>query len=123
MPRGWDPQHTYHNASLPPVGVLQQPSGVLCSVIWRNANSLFGVQVRLVSQEVLFTHNDNISLDSTLSHLLVEWGQWIDHDVVLTPQSPSRSSFRTGADCTHTCSRDTPCFPIQVPSAVRCFLA
>ncbi|XP_033490175.2 eosinophil peroxidase [Epinephelus lanceolatus] len=89
MPRGWDPEHTYHNASLPPV--------------------------RLVSQEVLFTHNDNISLDSTLSHLMVEWGQWIDHDVVLTPQSPSTAAFRTGADCTRTCSRDTPCFPIQIP--------
>ncbi|XP_040893963.1 eosinophil peroxidase, partial [Toxotes jaculatrix] len=88
-PRGWDPEHTYHNVSLPPV--------------------------RLVSQEVLFTRNDNISLDSTLSHLLVEWGQWIDHDVVLTPQSPSTAAFRTGADCTHTCSRDTPCFPIQIP--------
>uniref|UniRef100_A0A3Q1JML7 Uncharacterized protein n=1 Tax=Anabas testudineus TaxID=64144 RepID=A0A3Q1JML7_ANATE len=88
-PRGWDPEHTYHNVSLPPV--------------------------RLVSQEVLFTHNDNISLDSTLSHLLVEWGQWIDHDMVLTPQSPSTAAFRTGADCTHTCSRDIPCFPIQIP--------
>ncbi|CAK6961489.1 eosinophil peroxidase [Scomber scombrus] len=88
-PRGWDPEHTYHNVSLPPV--------------------------RLVSQEVLFTHNDNISLDSTLSHLLVEWGQWIDHDVVLTPQSPSTAAFRTGADCTRTCSRDTPCFSIQIP--------
>ncbi|KAF7659862.1 hypothetical protein LDENG_00292170 [Lucifuga dentata] len=89
MPRGWDPEHTYHNSSLP--------------------------AVRLVSQEILFTHNDNISLDSTLSHLLVEWGQWIDHDVVLTPQSPSTAAFRTGADCTHTCNQDTPCFPIQIP--------
>ncbi|KAM9854787.1 eosinophil peroxidase [Aulostomus maculatus] len=88
-PRGWDPEHTYHNASLPPV--------------------------RLVSQDVLFTQNDNISLDATLSHLLVEWGQWIDHDMVLTPQSPSTSAFRTGADCIHTCSRDSPCFPIQIP--------
>ncbi|XP_077424399.1 eosinophil peroxidase [Vanacampus margaritifer] len=88
-PRGWDPNHTYHNFSLPPV--------------------------RLVSQEVLFTHNDNISLDSTLSHLLVEWGQWIDHDLVLTPQSPSMVAFRTGADCTQTCSRDLPCFPIEIP--------
>uniref|UniRef100_A0A7N8XS90 Eosinophil peroxidase n=1 Tax=Mastacembelus armatus TaxID=205130 RepID=A0A7N8XS90_9TELE len=85
IPRGWDPEHTYHNVSLPPV------------------------------REVLFTHNDNISLDSTLSHLLVEWGQWIDHDMVLTPQSSSTVSFRTGADCTHTCSRDAPCFPIQIP--------
>ncbi|KAG7522765.1 eosinophil peroxidase-like [Solea senegalensis] len=92
-PRGWDPVQTYHNVSLPPV--------------------------RLVSQEVLFTHNDNISLDSTLSHLLVEWGQWIDHDVVLTPQSPSTAAFKTGADCTHTCSRETPCFPIQIPLSDR----
>ncbi|XP_054631836.1 eosinophil peroxidase [Dunckerocampus dactyliophorus] len=90
-PRGWDPDHTYHNFSLPPV--------------------------RLVSQEVLFTHNDNISLDSTLSHLLVEWGQWIDHDLVLTPQSASTTSFRTGVDCTRTCSRETPCFPIQIPQS------
>ncbi|KAM3869960.1 thyroid peroxidase [Diretmus argenteus] len=89
MPRGWDPEHTYHNFSLPPV--------------------------RLVSQEVLYTHNDNISLDSSLSHLLVEWGQWIDHDLALTPQSPSTAAFRTGADCARTCSQDTPCFPIQIP--------
>ncbi|KAL7857629.1 hypothetical protein AOLI_G00177300 [Acnodon oligacanthus] len=88
-PRGWNPQHTYHNFTLPPV--------------------------RAVSQEVLYTHNENISLDESLSHLLVEWGQWIDHDFALTPQSPSTASFKTGADCTRTCSRDTPCFPIQIP--------
>ncbi|XP_031688693.1 eosinophil peroxidase [Oncorhynchus kisutch] len=89
VPRGWDPEHTYYNYTLPPV--------------------------RLISQNVLYTHNENISLDSSLSHLLVEWGQWIDHDFALTPQSPSTAAFRTGADCTRTCSRDTPCFPIQIP--------
>uniref|UniRef100_A0A671K5M5 Eosinophil peroxidase-like n=1 Tax=Sinocyclocheilus anshuiensis TaxID=1608454 RepID=A0A671K5M5_9TELE len=88
-PRGWNPQHTYHNHTLP--------------------------SVRSVSQEVLYTHNENISLDMSLSHLLVEWGQWIDHDLTLTPQSPSTAAFKTGADCTRTCSRDTPCFPIQIP--------
>ncbi|XP_060770522.1 thyroid peroxidase isoform X7 [Neoarius graeffei] len=88
-PRGWNPQHTYNNFTLPPV--------------------------RIVSQEVLYTQNEKISLDLSLSHLLVEWGQWIDHDLSLTPQSPSTASFRTGADCIRTCSRDTPCFPIQIP--------
>nr|XP_015819780.1 eosinophil peroxidase isoform X2 [Nothobranchius furzeri] len=88
-PRSWEPEHTYNNISLPPV--------------------------RLVSQEVLFTHNDQISVDSTLSHLLVDWGQWIDHDMVLTPQSSSTAAFRTGADCSRSCSRDPPCFPIQIP--------
>ncbi|XP_035252326.1 eosinophil peroxidase [Anguilla anguilla] len=88
-PRGWDPQHAYHNFTLPPV--------------------------RSVSQVVLYTQNEDISMDASLSHLLVEWGQWLDHDLTLTPQSPSTSTFRTGADCTRTCSRDTPCFPIQIP--------
>ncbi|KAG9280811.1 eosinophil peroxidase-like [Astyanax mexicanus] len=88
-PRGWDHEHTYHNFTLPPV--------------------------RAVSQEVLYTQNQNISLDVSLSHLMVEWGQWIDHDFALTPQSPSTTSFRTGTDCTRTCNRDTPCFPIQIP--------
>ncbi|KAI7790631.1 putative eosinophil peroxidase-like [Triplophysa rosa] len=88
-PRGWDPQHTYNNYTLPPV--------------------------RSVSQEVLYTHNENISLDTSLSHLLVEWGQWIDHDLTLTPQSSSTAEFKSGADCTRTCSRHTPCFPIHIP--------
>ncbi|XP_041966392.1 eosinophil peroxidase [Alosa sapidissima] len=88
-PRGWDPEHRYHNFTLPPV--------------------------RCVSHSVLYTHNENISLDSSLSHLLVEWGQWIDHDLVLTPQTPSTAAFKTGADCSRTCSRDTPCFPIEIP--------
>ncbi|KAJ8402961.1 hypothetical protein AAFF_G00362750 [Aldrovandia affinis] len=88
-PRGWDPQHTYYNFTLP--------------------------LVRSVSQVVLYTHNEDISMDTSLSHLLVEWGQWLDHDLTLTPQSPSTSAFRTGADCTRTCSRDMPCFPIQIP--------
>uniref|UniRef100_A0A3Q3IQR1 Uncharacterized protein n=1 Tax=Monopterus albus TaxID=43700 RepID=A0A3Q3IQR1_MONAL len=90
-------------------------SSVLPAAVTPSLLTWFVVQVRLVSQEVLFTHNDDISLDSGLSHLLVEWGQWIDHDMVLTPQSPSTAAFRTGADCTHTCSKDTPCFPIQIP--------
>ncbi|XP_063053961.1 thyroid peroxidase [Engraulis encrasicolus] len=72
-------------------------------------------QVRCVSHGVLYTHNENISLDSSLSHLLVEWGQWIDHDLVLTPQTHSSAAFRTGADCSRTCTRDSPCFPIQIP--------
>uniref|UniRef100_A0A673A9M8 Eosinophil peroxidase n=1 Tax=Sphaeramia orbicularis TaxID=375764 RepID=A0A673A9M8_9TELE len=99
-----------------PLATSRTPVLIICPFSSaRLLTLLFVIQVRLVSQEVLFTHNDNISLDSTLSHLLVEWGQWIDHDLVLTPQSPSTAAFRTGADCTHTCSRDTPCFPIQIP--------
>ena len=67
-----------------------------------------------MSHSVLYTHNENISMDSSLSHLLVEWGQWIDHDLALTPQTPSTAAFSTGEDCSRTCSRASPCFPIEV---------
>lgn len=93
----------------PPPPLSSAPSAVLTA-------AFFFPQVRLVSQELLFTPNDNISLDSTLSHLLVEWGQWIDHDIAQTPQSPSTAAFSSGADCSHTCSQEAPCFPIQVRS-------
>ncbi|XP_053496888.1 eosinophil peroxidase [Ictalurus furcatus] len=106
-PRGWNPQHTYSNFTLPPVRRVL--------LVYRLHSCMETLRVRVVSQEVLYTQNEKISLDLSLSHLLVEWGQWIDHDLSLTPQSPSTASFKTGADCTRTCSRDTPCFPIQIP--------
>ncbi|XP_069037673.1 eosinophil peroxidase [Lepisosteus oculatus] len=87
-PRSWDPQHRYNGHPLPPV--------------------------RQVSQLVLHTPNEEISLDS-LTQVLVEWGQWIDHDLDLTPQSGSTADFLSGADCAHTCSQNSPCFPIKVP--------
>ncbi|MBN3294947.1 PERT peroxidase, partial [Amia calva] len=85
VPRGWDPQHRH---TLPPV--------------------------RVVSQSVLHTPNEQISLDSA-SQLLVDWGQWLDHDLDLTPQTASSASFLTGEDCAHSCSQSSPCFPIQIP--------
>ncbi|TRY95993.1 hypothetical protein DNTS_002156 [Danionella cerebrum] len=88
-PRGWNPKNLYHNHSLP--------------------------AVRGVSQQVLYTGNEQITLDDSVSRLLVEWGQWIDHDLTLTPQSPSSTAFRTREDCARSCSRHTPCFPIQIP--------
>ncbi|XP_061651088.1 thyroid peroxidase isoform X2 [Phyllopteryx taeniolatus] len=47
--------------------------------------------------------------DDTYSHMLVEWGQYIDHDITLTPQSPGKP----GDDCLNTCKNMYPCFPIQ----------
>lgn len=39
-PRGWDPEHTYHNATLPPVRVEQQHSLILCPVSCWSPNTL-----------------------------------------------------------------------------------
>ncbi|XP_077425824.1 thyroid peroxidase [Vanacampus margaritifer] len=47
--------------------------------------------------------------DDAYSHMLVEWGQYIDHDITLTPQSPGKP----GDDCLNSCKNVHPCFPIQ----------
>ncbi|XP_067849684.1 eosinophil peroxidase-like [Heptranchias perlo] len=70
---------------------------------------------RTVSTAILHTCNENISLDSSYAHILVEWGQWIDHDMDLTPQSASTSSFIDNSDCSSSCHNRSPCFPIQIP--------
>ncbi|XP_054825996.1 eosinophil peroxidase-like [Eublepharis macularius] len=72
--------------------------------------------VRRVSHEILHTQNENISLDTSYTHMLVEWGQWIDHDMDLTPQSASTISFMDGTDCSRACINQNPCFPIQIPA-------
>ncbi|XP_043561977.1 eosinophil peroxidase-like [Chiloscyllium plagiosum] len=70
---------------------------------------------RTVSTAILYTGNENISLDSRYAHILVEWGQWIDHDMDLTPQTTSSSSFFDSSDCSSSCDNRGPCFPIQIP--------
>ncbi|CAJ1073970.1 thyroid peroxidase [Xyrichtys novacula] len=52
--------------------------------------------------------------DDLYSHMLVEWGQYIDHDISFTPQSTGNTFF--GMDCQDTCENMHPCFPILEPS-------
>ena len=52
--------------------------------------------------------------DDAYSQLLVEWGQYIDHDITFTPQSTANTAFWTGQDCLNTCENVHPCFPIEV---------
>ena len=58
--------------------------------------------------------------------MLVVWGQYIDHDMDLTPQSLSTSTFQGLTDCSQTCENEPPCYPMLVPEndprieGVRC---
>uniref|UniRef100_A0A3B5M1K1 Thyroid peroxidase n=1 Tax=Xiphophorus couchianus TaxID=32473 RepID=A0A3B5M1K1_9TELE len=85
-PRGWDPQRLHHGSQLPPP--------------------------RRVSREVVRTSCKGS--DAAYSQLLADWGQYIDHDVTLTPQSLSGAASWAQRDCRTSCGNLHPCFPIQV---------
>ncbi|XP_003798602.1 thyroid peroxidase isoform X1 [Otolemur garnettii] len=71
--------------------------------------------VREVTREVIQVSNEAVTEDDQYSDLLTVWGQYIAHDLALTPQSTSRAAFGGGADCLLTCENRSPCFPIQLP--------
>ncbi|XP_032404123.1 thyroid peroxidase-like [Xiphophorus hellerii] len=89
-PRGWDPQRLHHGSQLPPP--------------------------RHVSREVVRTSCKGS--DSAYSQLLVDWGQYIDHDVTLTPQSLSGAASWAQRDCRTSCGNLHPCFPIQTQDSL-----
>ncbi|XP_077861561.1 peroxidasin homolog [Saccoglossus kowalevskii] len=58
---------------------------------------------------------NTITDDPKLTDLVTLYGQFLDHDLDLTPQSPSSVTFRDGTPCSDICVNDPPCFPIPVP--------
>uniref|UniRef100_A0A3Q3M4I4 Uncharacterized protein n=1 Tax=Mastacembelus armatus TaxID=205130 RepID=A0A3Q3M4I4_9TELE len=81
---------------------------------WNHGRLHNGFQLpppREVSKKIL--RSSSQSKEDIYSHLLVEWGQYIDHDITFTPQSTGSAAFWTGMDCLNTCENVHPCFPIE----------
>lgn len=74
------------------------------------------LQVREVTRHLIQVSNEAVTEDDQYSDFLTVWGQYIDHDIALTPQSTSTTAFWGGGDCQLTCENQNPCFPIQVTS-------
>ncbi|XP_072426609.1 peroxidasin homolog isoform X2 [Chiloscyllium punctatum] len=87
LPRGTDSHHLYNGHPLP--------------------------LPRLVSTTMIGT--EAITLDDKFTHILMQWGQFLDHDLDLTVPALSMSRFFDGESCSSACSNDPPCFPIIIP--------
>ena len=85
-PRGWNKSQLYNGYMLP--------------------------NARDVSTHVITTNQ--ISNDTKYSHMLMQWGQFLDHDLTHTVQAASLNRFSNGIACKDSCTNEQPCFPIEV---------
>ena len=101
-------------ASLTPFNRLLTPAyenGFYSPVGWRNTDAR--PSARLVSRKLVSA--ENVTDHDKYSHMLMQWGQFLDHDLDFTVTSPSTTRFTDGADCTSKCENQPPCFPIMIP--------
>ncbi|XP_061589166.1 eosinophil peroxidase-like [Cololabis saira] len=89
QPKGWDRNRRFNNFLLP--------------------------LVRQVSNNILNTTDAGVVSDREYTHMITLFGQWIDHDLTLTPSSPSIRSFSNGVNCDESCEHTEPCIPIPIP--------
>ncbi|KAG7465745.1 hypothetical protein MATL_G00156750 [Megalops atlanticus] len=68
---------------------------------------------RLVSTTMIGT--ETVTPDDRYTHMLMQWGQFLDHDLDSTVVALSQSRFSDGQLCSAVCTNDPPCFPITFP--------
>ncbi|XP_051172267.1 peroxidasin homolog [Leptopilina boulardi] len=67
---------------------------------------------RLVSTSLISTHN--ITSDNSITHMVMQWGQFLDHDLDHALPAVSSETW-DGIDCKKSCDNAPPCFPMEVP--------
>ncbi|XP_057631241.1 myeloperoxidase [Chionomys nivalis] len=70
---------------------------------------------RAVSNAIVRFPNDQLTRDQERALMFMQWGQFLDHDLTLTPEPATRSSFFTGLNCEISCLQQPPCFPLKIP--------
>ncbi|VDO30637.1 unnamed protein product [Onchocerca flexuosa] len=107
----WGASQTHFRRLLPPI----YENGFNMPVGWNPSKLYFGYRkpnARSVSRKLLGTKS--ITPHKTYSAMLMQWGQFIDHDLDFTATAISRQTFATGAICNRTCENLNPCFNIPL---------
>uniref|UniRef100_A0A8D2IVU7 Ig-like domain-containing protein n=1 Tax=Varanus komodoensis TaxID=61221 RepID=A0A8D2IVU7_VARKO len=68
---------------------------------------------RLVSTAMIGT--ETVTPDGQFTHMLMQWGQFLDHDLDQTVAAISMARFSDGEPCSKVCTSDPPCFSILIP--------
>ena len=106
-------RHPMWGASLTPFSRLLIPNyenGFNTPLGW-NKTKL--PSARQISLKLISTAH--VTSDAEYTHMLMQWGQFLDHDIDFTVSGPSSSRFNDGKSCKETCENEQPCFPIEIP--------
>ncbi|KRT84503.1 peroxidase [Oryctes borbonicus] len=111
-------QHPMWGASLTGFRRILKPiyeNGFSTPVGWNKDIKYYGYpkpSSRLVSTTVIATKT--ITPDTEITHMVMQWGQFLDHDLDHAIPSVSSESW-DGIDCKKSCDYAAPCYPIDIP--------
>lgn len=107
----WGSSYTGFRRILQPI----YENGFSMPVGWERGRRYHGYPkpaARLISTTLISTHS--VTSDESITHMVMQWGQFLDHDLDHALPSVSSESW-DGIDCKKSCDHAAPCFPMEVP--------
>ncbi|XP_076171397.1 peroxidasin [Ptiloglossa arizonensis] len=107
----WGSSYTGFHRVLQPI----YENGFSSPVGWERGRRYYGYPkpaARLISTTLVSTHN--VTPDVRITHMVMQWGQFLDHDLDHSLPAVSSESW-DGIDCKKSCDNAAPCFPMEVP--------